>query len=359
MDKFQADIPTKTIVKFWAILATFLLGGLLIFQSIGALVTVLVGVFLAIVLNRPVDFFETKLGGRNRSITVVLLTALVVIVTCVLVVVPYFITQIGGFLVTLPGAIQRFATDNFLLDFLKQFGLDSEYDKLLGNLQSAVYELIASLPNSLASFFGGLANMLITLLTVIVLTILTLVEGDTWLERWWRIAYKNDRTRKTHQAIAIKMYEAISGYVAGTLIIALLNVAVVAIGALILSMFTPIPGEIFLPLSFIMFLCSFIPMFGGLIGTVIIEVLLILYSFPAFLIFLIYLLVTQMINSNVIVPLIFNRTVKISPLTVLVAITFGGFLGGVIGVLVSIPVAACVQVGIQEYINSKKYHGII
>jgi predicted PurR-regulated permease PerM len=69
--------------------------------------------------------------------------------------------------------------------------------------------------------------------------------------------------------------------------------------------------------------------------------------------------VTQIIISNAIVPNIFSKTINISPLTVLVAITFGTVAGGFLGVLIAIPVAGCVQVVIQSIINQKKYHGII
>ncbi|MDR2538487.1 MAG: AI-2E family transporter [Bifidobacteriaceae bacterium] len=359
MSKFFADIPTKTIVKFWAVLVVFL-GGIFILQkSVDAIVIVLVGFFLGIVLNRPVDFFEHKLGGRNRAVTLVLLIAVIILVASILVIVPYFFAQIYDFLLTVPSALQNLAKSNIVLDLFTKVGLASTYDSIISNLQSWVGSLIYAIPNSLANLFGGVTNMLVSSITVIMVTIFALVEGDVWLERYWRIVYKNDITRTTHQKIADKMYNAISGYVAGTVIIALIQAVVMAVSMLILSFIFPLPKEIFLPLAVIMFLASFIPMFGGLIALVVSVFLIMLYSGPAALVALIFLLVLQVFSGNVLTPLIFNRTVKISPLTILIAITFGGFLGGFVGVLVSIPLAACIQVAVQEYIHSKKYRGFI
>jgi predicted PurR-regulated permease PerM len=359
MQKFFADIPTKTIVKFWGVLVLFFLGGLAIFHTLPAIIIIFLGIFFSIILNRPVDWFETKLKGRTRAILVVFLITLAIIALAIWLIIPRFVSQISLFIESLPSTVETLQKNNFLANILTQFGLSVEYHQLISSIKTALTQWVSGQAFGIIGLFGSVTQGLITVLTILMVTFFCLVEGDVWLERYWRIVYKNQQKMTDHQVIARKMYDAISGYVAGTIIIGLISAAVVGLGSFILSFFTAIPTEIFIPLSLIIFLSSFIPLFGGFIGSAIIELLIILYSFPAFLIFLVYLVITQIIISNAIVPNIFSKTINISPLTVLIAITFGTVAGGFLGVLIAIPLAGCIQVIVQSIINQKKYHGII
>jgi predicted PurR-regulated permease PerM len=95
-------------------------------------------------------------------------------------------------------------------------------------------------------------------------------------------------------------------------------------------------------------------MFGATIAGAIISLLLIFNSVPAGIIFAIYFMVYQQIENNFISPTIQSKRIELTPLAVLVAVTIGLYVFGVAGGIISIPIAGCIIVLVEDYLERSR-----
>jgi len=145
-------------------------------------------------------------------------------------------------------------------------------------------------------------------------------------------------------AIAGDVYKAVGGYVAGNLLISLIA------GILSYFMMLALGLPFAVPLAVGVAFFDLIPLVGSTIAGVIIAIVAAIVGFPGKLIaWLIFLVVYQQVENNVIQPVVYRRTVAIHPLIVIVAILIGASLLGVLGALLAIPVAATVQIVVKEW----------
>jgi predicted PurR-regulated permease PerM len=97
-------------------------------------------------------------------------------------------------------------------------------------------------------------------------------------------------------------------------------------------------------------------MIGATIAAVIIGVVTLFENFPtATIIWVIWAIVYQQIENNLIQPQIQRRTVNVHPLLTIVAVLCGATLLGVLGAIVAIPVAASIQILLREYVDLRTF----
>ncbi|MEU2051482.1 AI-2E family transporter, partial [Streptomyces albidoflavus] len=137
------------------------------------------------------------------------------------------------------------------------------------------------------------------------------------------------------EAIARRAYRAVEGFMRGTTMIALIDGVLTTIGLLILG----VPGA---PgLGALVFIGAYIPYLGAFVsGVLAVLVALADGGFAIALWTLLVIFLVQMLEANVLQPVIQSRTVQMHPAVVLVAITAGATVGGVIGVLLAVPATA-------------------
>ena len=106
-------------------------------------------------------------------------------------------------------------------------------------------------------------------------------------------------------------------------------------------------------LSFIIFLTNIIPYFGPFIGAVPPIIMTLAYNpIKAFWV-AVFILVLQQIDGNFIGPKIMGDQVGLSPLWIISSVLIGGSLFGIIGVFLSIPIAAIIKYSIDKYVDKK------
>jgi predicted PurR-regulated permease PerM len=146
------------------------------------------------------------------------------------------------------------------------------------------------------------------------------------------------------ERIGEDVYKAVGGYVAGNLLISVIAGVLSYFMMLILG----IPFAV--PLAVLVAFFDLIPLVGSTIAGAIIGVVAAIVGFPGKLIaWVIFLIVYQQVENNVIQPVVYRRTVAIHPLIVIVAVLIGGSLLGVLGALLAIPIAATLQILVKEW----------
>jgi predicted PurR-regulated permease PerM len=104
------------------------------------------------------------------------------------------------------------------------------------------------------------------------------------------------------------------------------------------------------PLAVMVAFLDLIPLVGSTIAGFIVAIVAAVVGFPGKLIaWVIYVIVYQQVENNVIQPVVYRRTVQIHPLIVIVAVLIGGSQLGVLGALLAIPIAATVQIVVREW----------
>ncbi len=303
---------------------------------------VLIALFIAIALASPVNRLSRRMP-RGLAISVVYLGLLAVPLALVALLVPPVVSEADELANDLPryaDDVQRFVRDNERLR-----SLDEDYD-ITGRLQEQAQELPARLGDA-AGVLGdvglGLVNSIFALVTILVLTAFILGSGPRWRVQALHLMSDRERAERM-RAVTDRIGGAVGGYVAGALLIAAIA------GTLNFIVLTILGVDFALPLAVLSAAFSLIPLIGATIAAVLIGVVTLFTDFPtATIVWVIWAIVYQQLENNVVQPQVQKRTVEVAPFITLVAVLFGSTLLGVLGALVAIPIAASLQIALREW----------
>lgn len=359
--KVKIEIETATFVRFWLVVIAFGLIGASIFMAKSALMLVVTSFFLALALNMPVHFLAKYMPGKSRlaGTAVAYLIVVALLVGFMFTVVPSLVNQSVHFAESVPSLIEKNKNQiDAVGDFIERHNLQPQVDQAVQSIKDNANSWAANIGVNVVSGIGSVFSALLSLLLILVMTFLMLLEGPSWMKRFWN-TYTDEARKKHHQMLASKMYSVMTGYVNGQL-------AVAAIGAVMAGSFVfgmsffvaDAPGNLALPVAAITFLLSLIPMFGATIAGVLVTIMLALNSVPAAIVFAVYFIIYQQIENNFISPVIQAKTIQLSALVVIVSITIGTYVLGIIGGLVSIPIAGWIKVLLEDWLETRKANAV-
>ena len=164
---------------------------------------------------------------------------------------------------------------------------------------------------------------------------LLLVASAPFAERW--------------SAIGRDIYRTVGGFVAGALLIA--TIAGVSTGILL----TALGVQYAFALGLLVALLDLIPLAGATIAAVVVTtVAFIDASWPVGVAVLVFFVVYQQVENHFLHPLVYSRTVQLSPLAILIAVLVGASLAGILGALAAIPVAGTIQVLVIDWLEERR-----
>jgi predicted PurR-regulated permease PerM len=304
---------------------------------------ILIATFLAVALSPPVNVLSRHMR-RGFAIAIVYLGLLAVPIMLIALLVPPLITEGNDFADKVPSYardVTKYVKENKRLRKINE-----DYD-----ITSKLEEEAGKLPNRLGGAAGtlrdvgfGIVNSLFALITILVLTAFLLGSGRSWVDALVasRPPEQRDRLRRSLD----NMSQAVAGYVAGALLIAV--IAGIATYIVLTILGVPFRG----PLALIAGLFSLIPLIGATIAAVLIGLVTIFNDFPTTtIIWTIWAIAYQQFENHVIQPQVQKRTVNVQPFITIVAVLFGATLLGILGALVAIPIAASIQILLREYVD--------
>lgn len=354
--KVRIEIDNRTFVRFWLVVIAFSIGLLAVWVARGALVILLISLFLALALNPPVSRLAAFLPGKSR-VGATFISYLVVVVLLggfLVAVVPPVIQQSIRFAETVPGLIDDVTRQDGPVDsFVAKYNLRDQADEAVKNAKDQASSVAKNLGNVLINGVSSVVSGAITLIFVFVLTFLMLIEGPVWMERIWGL-YNDSEKLERHKKLVTRMYHIVVGYVNGQITIAAIAAAVSLVVVFVLALIFHFSVNLALPLAFIVFLCELMPMIGATIAAILVTVILLFNNVTAALVFLVFYLIYQQVENNFISPTVQSRSVELSALGVLVAILVGVSLFGLLGAIVAIPIAGCLRVLLIDYLEYAK-----
>ena len=111
-------------------------------------------------------------------------------------------------------------------------------------------------------------------------------------------------------------------------------------------------------LGLIVAVLDLIPLAGATIAGIIIATVAFLHTIVAGIVVVIFFVLYQQLENHVLQPVVYNRTVALSPLAILLAVLVGAELAGVLGALAAIPVAGAIQVLIVDFLRVRRERAI-
>jgi predicted PurR-regulated permease PerM len=175
-----------------------------------------------------------------------------------------------------------------------------------------------------------------------VLSLFMIGSGRGWLD--WLADRQGPERSVWLKSLFDRIGNAVGNYVAG----ALGQAAVAGVLAYLVLRILGVPyaGS----LAIVIFLLDLVPLVGATLGAIIVGIITVFQDFPTVtIVWVIWSIIYQQVENNVIQPRIQAKAVAVHPFVVLTSVLFGSTLFGVLGALLAIPVAASIQIAVVEY----------
>ena len=232
---------------------------------------------------------------------------------------------------------------NRILDQMYTYLEDFLRNDLLGWLQTIVVNVTSSAVSSIVAVVRSVVNMVIGLVTAVYI----LYSKDLFLAQSKKllVAACKPETADRWMAYGRQVDQIFNSFIIGKLIDSLIVGILCYIGTSIMGA----PYGVLI--ATIIGITNLIPYFGPILGTIPCAVLILLDDPMTCVYFVIFILVLQQVDGNILSPRIMSSTVGVSGFWVLVSLAIGGGLFGIVGMLLSVPVFAVVQMLLADRIN--------
>ena len=324
---------------------------------------------IAFILNVPMRFFEnklTKITGEGLRRTVALLLTFVAVLIVLggvfLLLIPQlvetmqlFLPAVSEFAIEVATWINDFLSENpEVMSFFQNPDGSGAIDlaALVQNVSGVLGNGVSTIVQGAVSTIGSVASFAMDLFVAIVFAVYCLFQKETLARQGRKILYAFTKEKFADRIIYILRLSnsTFSNFLSGQCIEVCILGVMIAIAMAILKL----P---YIPLvSVLVAVTAFIPIVGAWVGCVLGAFFMLVNDPMQAVWFLIMFLVVQQIEGNLIYPKVVGTSIGLSGMWVIVAISVGGDLFGVVGMLLMIPFASVVQTILREVVAVRVYH---
>jgi predicted PurR-regulated permease PerM len=339
------DLRPRTILRVLLIVLAVGIVLEVLWVSRHVLAWVVIAMFLALALDPAVNWIERR--GRIKrgpAIAITYVIALIVIVAIGATFIPKLIDEFNGFVQALPNYVHDLTHGRGRLGFLER-----KYhvvEKVREQVQNGGATKVLGLSGAALSITKSIITIIAATVTIVFLTFFMLLEGRSWVDRAYSLLPEESQPR--WRQVGGEIYRTIGGYVTGNIVISLIAGASMTIVPLIMG----VPYAV--ALGLIVAFLDLIPLAGATIAGIIVTVVAFLHSVPAGIVIVVFVVVYQQVENHFLQPVIYGRTVELSPLAVLVSVLVGAELAGGLGALAAIPVAGALQVIVRDQLAHRR-----
>lgn len=348
----KINIDTKTFIRFWLVILGFALLALFIWKAQVGIILTLVSLFIAIAITPLINKVSKIIPVKGRTIPVLLSFTLVVVILGAIfsIITPAIINESIKFVKTLPSTASSLSHEfsglnTFVQDRFGIYGLDKQIEN---NVQQFSSNFVKNAAPNVISSINAISDAAAKIILILAMTLFMLLEGPKLTEAFWSHYAKNPRLMR-YKYIIHRMADMVARYVSGTLIVCLIDAIVTGIVIFIFSFIFKFDPGLTLPFALITGLGNLIPIFGPTICCFIVAILLAFSSVPAAIAFVIFLVIYLQIESNFISPKVQSKGTKLPALIILIAVTVGVYMIGIVGAVIAIPIAGAIKIILEEY----------
>lgn len=334
-------IRTRTVLKVAMLLLAVVAFVWLVRRAEQVLVWTLVSLLLAMALNPAVDAFQ-RIGMHRRGVAAALVFLIVATVVTGIgaLVVPTLVQQISDFVDELPRYVRDLTAGHGPFGFLetKYHVVERVQEAVEGDGNAAS---IAGSANAALDVTRSVATFVIAVLTITFMTIFMVLEGPRWITA--TIELLPPARQPEAREIADEIYQLVGRYVSGNLLISL----IAGVVSTIVLMALGVPFA--LALGLLVALLDLIPLAGATLGALIVTLVALTDSVTTAIVVIAFFVVYQQLENHLLQPLIYGRTVRLSPLAILLSVLIGVEVAGVVGALLAIPVGGTINILLEHW----------
>jgi predicted PurR-regulated permease PerM len=307
---------------------------------------IIVAIFLALALNPAVEFFQRQgIARRGLATGVTLLVVLGAMAALGSLFIPTLVSEGRGFAEALPGYVNDISEGRGPLGRLaERYDLERRVrDAVAGGGGLA---RVLGLSGTAIAVTKSVLTFIVAVVTILFLTFFMLLEGPAWMDRFY--ALLPEQSRDKWRAIGRDIYLTIGGYVTGNLLISV----IAGISSTIVLLIMGVPYAV--ALGVLVAILDLIPLAGATLAAIIVSTVAFIDSLPGGIVVLLFFIAYQQIENHLLQPLVYSRTVQLSPLAILIAVLIGAKLAGILGALAAIPVAGTIQVLLLAWLAERR-----
>lgn len=329
------------IFKEWKILG--FLGKILSIIS-----PIFIGWFFAWLLNPIVKKLTDK--GMNRLFaTIIAYLAMVLMIGLILAfTIPSLGTQISDIVTAVPSIvsdIKEWINNIFVkISNLSLENLDSVKNTFMGRIETIATDIETSLPEMAMNFVSSLASGIGKILLSLILGFYLLFDFDKVTAGFISLFPKKSRGEISY--LLEKLNDSLYSFISGTLWLSLLLFVVSIIGFSIIGLNAPVL------ISFICVITNLIPYIGPYMGAAVAGAIGFAESSTIGVLTLLFILVVQTIDGNVLQPLVMSKKMNLSPITIILSLLIFEYLFGIFGMIIATPAVALLKI-IFVFIDEK------
>lgn len=325
----------------------------------------IIGAMMAFVLNVLLNVVENKLFkklNKKNTKTWKKLKRPVSLVTTFIIIIAIIALILGLIIPQLKNTVELF-TENFdsyktqSVELLEKVGIEKKtINKLnnnIENIQEEATKYISKNSDKIMQTTVGVATTVAGTVTTIVLgmvfAIYILLKKEDLTRQFKKLAraYLPEKRQTTLKEISTLSNKTFGNFVSGQCIEALIIGLLCFIGMLILQI--PYAPTIAVLVGF----TALIPVFGAFIGTAIGAFLILMVDPTKALVFVIFIIILQQLEGNLIYPKVVGNSVGLPGIWVMVAVTVGASIGGILGMLLSVPVCSILYSILRTDVNNR------
>jgi predicted PurR-regulated permease PerM len=257
---------------------------------------------------------------------------------------PKLIDEVNGFVQALPDYVHDLTHGRGRLGFLER-----KYhvvEKVRQQVKEGGATKVLGLSGAALSVTKSIITIIAATVTIVFLTFFMLLEGRMWVERIYSLFPEHSQAR--WRKVGDDIYKTVGGYVTGNIVISL----IAGTSATVVLLIMGVPYAV--ALGLLVAVLDLIPLAGATVAGIIVVLVAFLHSVQAGIVLAIFVIVYQQVENHFLQPVIYGRTVQLSPLAVLVSVLVGAELAGILGALAAIPVAGSLQVIVRDQFAARR-----
>ena len=364
-DKTRKDIII--IISYIALVIFALVNFSKIFAFLGKVISIfspfLLGIILAFVLNVLNNFIEKKIFGKIKPskiwnkikrplcITLSLILVFLIIFFVMNLLIPQLKNSASLFTDTLP------AYKEDIIGILNKFDVDestvNKVGEYLDNFGKVITDYIKGNSKDVITVTTEVATSVINIISkgiiTLVFAIYMIAQKETLSRQINKVmkAYLKPKTINKINTVGTLANKTFSNFVTGQCLEALIFGSLVFVGMLIFRF--PYASTIGVLLGF----TALIPIFGAFIGTAIGFILIMMVSPVKAILFVVFIIVLQQIEGNLIYPRVVGKSIGLPGMWVLLSVTVGGSIGGILGMLIATPLCSLLYALFTKMVNDR------
>ena len=364
-DKTRKDIII--IISYIALVIFALVNFSKIFTFLGKVISIfspfLLGIILAFVLNVLNNFIEKKIFGKIKPskiwnkikrplcITLSLILVFLTIFFVMNLLIPQLKNSASLFTDTLP------AYKEDIIGILNKFDIDestvNKVGEYLDNFGKVITDYIKGNSKDVITVTTEVATSVVNIISkgiiTLVFAIYMIAQKETLSRQINKVmkAYLKPKTINKINTVGTLANKTFSNFVTGQCLEALIFGSLVFVGMLIFRF--PYASTIGVLLGF----TSLIPIFGAFIGTAIGFILIMMVSPVKAILFVVFIIVLQQIEGNLIYPRVVGKSIGLPGMWVLLSVTVGGSIGGILGMLIATPLCSLLYALFTKMVNDR------